>query len=122
MAESITLYFRFGEAVKNPTQQDMEKALAEVFGSLPSCVSQSDAQEHPNCWMEIGYDSEVGWTTITHDVYANGMVYFSKYADQDDSEPEYEYKKNRLSAAEILNQWILLTQNQCDLIREFFIS
>jgi hypothetical protein len=89
----ITLTARFGDGTEAPSPADLERAVREVFEETNPACSEGDYAEHPNAWLEYGESAGEGWSVTTLDLYRTGEMRFTKYADQDDAEPEFELTK-----------------------------
>ena len=115
---AITLNFRFGGATEDPSPADLERAIAEIFEETNPACSQGDYAEHPNAWLEYGDASGDRWAIITLDLYRSGEMRFTKYADQDDAEPEFELSK-QVQRDEAMRLWLLLRNGRlAELLRE----
>lgn len=50
-------------------------------------MADLDYEEHPNIWLRYGFDEGPMYVL---DLYRQGLVLFSKYADQDYNDPHWE--------------------------------
>lgn len=75
MHDWTTITTVFGEAIKEPTESDMRRALDELFSSADD--------EHPDTWIERG--SQNG-PLYCISVYARGYAVSKKYSDADMTE------------------------------------
>ncbi len=114
---SLDLTTRFGAGGSDPTLEDLENALDELFneGSIPN-VTEGDLAEHPNTWLEWGYQNGEKWTTFCLDAYRKGTLTFTKLNDQDDREPEFEYSLRNVPRETVLKLWKLLASGDTDAI------
>lgn len=81
MIEWTNLAGCFGEGVQNPSDDDLKKALRELF--------KSQGDEHPDAWIECG--SENG-PLYSLSIFSSGYALYTKYSDADMSD-ELENKK-----------------------------
>ena len=58
--------------------------------------------EHPSAGLRYGFDEGPMYEL---DVYRDRGVIFSKYADQDDDDPLWEYRMNDVSREKALGLW-----------------
>jgi len=70
MNRFCVLTTRFGRDIPDPTSDDLQMALNEVF-SL-------DDDEHPNSWLRYGSDSG---QMFVLDVYQSSRIIFTQWAD-----------------------------------------
>jgi len=117
---SLRLHFRFGNEIESPTDADIRTALAEVFHESHPDLVDGDYVEHPNAWLQFGYENGADWSLIVVDVYRSGAVSYSRWADQDDDDPVVEARIESVSetrANELLN--MLLNRRLDELSSEF---
>jgi hypothetical protein len=81
MIEWTNLTGCFGEGTQNPSDDDLKKALSELF--------KSQDNEHPDAWIECG--SENG-PLYSVSIFSSGYALYTKYSDADMSD-ELENKK-----------------------------
>ena len=103
----ITLIARFGDGTDDPSLAHLERAIREVFEETNPACSGGDYAEHPNAWLEYGEAAGEGWSVTTLDLYRTGEMRFTKYADQDDAEPAFEFTK-QVGPDEAMRLWLLL--------------
>jgi hypothetical protein len=108
MTSAVDLNTRFGGGDRNPSETQLKEAIREVFHEDHPDLIEGDYLEHPNAWLSYGSQSGDKWTVYTLDLYRNGSMMFSKLADQDDLEPEFERTKAHLTEDEALRLWRLL--------------
>src|SRR4051794_21232991 len=104
---TVTLIARFGNGTDEPSPADLEGAIREVFEETNPACSEADYAEHPNAWLNYGEPAGEGWSVTTLDLYRSGEMRFTRYADQDDAEPEFELTK-QVGLGEALRLWLLL--------------
>jgi hypothetical protein len=107
---SLELTYRLGDHKVAPERADLERALAEIFQEPALGLSEADLAEHPSCWLTLGWDAGNQWTVLTVDIYRSGLAILSKYADQDDADPDYEYRLSGVDESIGLQLWGLLAQ------------
>lgn len=106
----LVLTSRFGHQNIDPEQADLERALAEVFHESDLNLPEGDLVEHPSCWLTHGWEAGDKWVVLGVDVYRGGIAVLSKYADQDDVDPEYEYRRKGVDEPTCLDFWDLLAR------------
>ena len=62
-------------------------------------LPEGDLAEHPSSSLTIGQQVEDRWTITSIDIYRTGLAILSKYADQDDADPEYVYRRDAVDEA-----------------------
>ena len=82
MAE-VYLMKPFGGGTTDPSLDDLKEALRELYIDHPSLV-EGDYEEHPNTWLDHGYENGNKWTVYTLEISRGGIVIFRKRDDQDD--------------------------------------
>lgn len=116
----LELTYRFGDHKIAPERADLERALAEIFHESVFGLPEADFAEHPSCWLTRGWDAEGKWAALTVDIYRGGLAILSKYADQDDANPEYEYRRSGVDEVESLRLWGLLAHAaEAELVASF---
>ena len=83
--KTIKLTTRNQNEFIDPTEDQIIQAVGELKISDP---------EHPNCWIELGFESDFGWSTISLDAYESGLIIYSEWEDQDDDDPKVELRFN----------------------------
>jgi len=94
----------------NPKPGDVSAAIREVFSEEQLELSEAELAEHPNCWIEYGYEEGENWSTVAVDCYRTGLVRFTQYADQDDDEPMREEEFNVTDEAQVLDAMLSLSK------------
>lgn len=122
MESNVDLCTRFGGGGRNPTQEEMQVALRELFiEDNPHCT-EADYAEHPEASLSYGHDNpgseDYIWTVYTVAVYRNGSAIYTKYHDQDDDEPEFEYRAGGLSMTGAAELWALLADGKTKKVAE----
>lgn len=98
---------RYGRDIPDPTSDDLQMALNEVF-SL-------EDDEHPNSWLRYGSDS--GQMFIL-DVYQSGRIIFTQWADTDyEAELAAPEQLEHISHQSVLTLWQALQRGDMDCIR-----
>jgi hypothetical protein len=111
---SVILTARFGDGTTGPSSDDLKEALRELYVEDDPSLDEGDYEEHPNTWLEYGYESGDKWTVYLLDVYRGGMVIFSKRDDQDDLDPEFEKRMTGVSQERALELWEALVSGDID--------
>ena len=118
--KNLVLNFRFGGHKGAPERADLERALDEIFRESALGLTEGDLAEHPSSWLTFGQQIEDRWTIVSVDIYRSGLAILSKHADQDDADPEYEYRCNAVDEAKALQLWDLLTRGaESELVARF---
>ena len=118
--KNLVLNFRFGDHKGAPERADLERALAEIFRESALDLPEGDLADHPSSWLTFGQQIENKWTIVSVDIYRSGLAILSKYADQDDADPEYEYRRDSVDEAKGLQLWDLLTRGaESELVARF---
>lgn len=111
---AVTLTGRFGGGTTDPSLEDLKEALREVYVEDHTSLVEADYEEHPNAWLEYGYENGDKWTVYTLDVCRSGTVIFSKFDDQDDLDPEFEKRMTGVSQERALELWRTLASSDID--------
>ena len=93
----------------NPSTQDIEEILGELY-------SVNDP-EHPNAWIQLGFESRDGWSIISIDAYESGLVVYEYWEDQDDYDAKVE-KKFYPNATQTKKMFDLLANQEIEKINE----
>ncbi len=122
MESNVDLCTRFGGGGRNPSQDEMQAALRELFiEDNPHCT-EADYADHPEGSLSYGHDNPGSenymWTVYTLAVYRNGSAIYTKYRDQDDDEPEFEYRLSGVTLAEAADLWALLAEGKMDAVQQ----
>jgi len=75
---------------------------------------EGDYEEHPNTWLNYGYEDGNKWTVYTLDIYRGGIVIFSKRDNQDDLNPEFEKRMTGVSQESALELWKALASGNIE--------
>jgi len=102
----------------NPTDEDLSKAIVELFHEDQPGMSDSDYSEHPSAWLTYGHENGDKWTIYTMDIYRSGYVLFSKHEDQDDDDPAFEKKMEKVSEKTAIGLFNLLKNKKIEEIVE----
>lgn len=113
MAE-VYLIRRFGGGTTNPSLDDLKEALRELYIENHPSLVEGDYEEHPNAWLNYGYENGNKWTVYTLDIYRGGTVIFSKRDDQDDLAPGFERRMIGVSQEGALELWKALASGNID--------
>ena len=117
---SLRLTFRYGSEIESPSLADMRAALAEVFHENHPDLTEGDYVEHPNSWLEYGFQNGDDWTVITVDVYRTGLALYSHLADQDDDEPRADHRLQNVTEDRALELFQLLANRDIDNLATVF--
>ena len=98
----VILSVRYGGDIRNPSPQELQQALGELFEENIPGMTEADYMEHPSTWLRYGFDEGPMYVL---DVYRDRSVIFAKYADQDDSDSLWEYRMNDISREKALALW-----------------
>ncbi len=115
---TMTLNTRFGGGGSNPSWSDLQGALKEVFVEENPHCSEAEYREHPNAWLDYGFQNGDKWTVYTLDVYRTGEVRFTKWDDQDDDAPEFEMKMEAVGLEQASALWRLMADGKLDSLLE----
>ncbi|MCU0880545.1 MAG: hypothetical protein MUF06_22465 [Pirellulaceae bacterium] len=103
---------RYGEDVRNPTEQQLEEAARELFTeSLPG-MTQGDYKEHGTAFLRCGFDEGPLYVI---EGSRSGLAALSKYADPDFEELVSEINIE-VSEATLLELWKWLAKADIDAI------
>lgn len=111
---TVVLTARFGGGTTDPSSADLKEALRELYVEDDPSLVEEDYEDHPNAWLEYGYESGNKWTVYLLDVYRGGTVIFSKRDDQDDLDPEFEKRMTGVSQERALELWKALASADID--------
>jgi len=114
MMAEVELITRFGGGTTGPSLDDLKEALRELYIENHPSLVEADYEEHPNAWLNYGYENGNKWTVYTLDIYRDGMVIFSKRDDQDDLAPAFEKRMTRVSQEGALELWKALASGNID--------
>lgn len=112
----VYLITRFGAGTTNPSLDDLKEALRELYIENRPSLVEGDYEEHPNTWLDYGYENGNKWTVYTLDIYRGGMVIFSKRDDQDDLDPEFEKHMTGVSQESALELWKTLASGNIEML------
>jgi hypothetical protein len=98
----VILRVRYGGDIRDPSPQELRQALGELFEENIPGMTEGDYMEHPSAGLRYGFDEGPMYEL---DVYRDRGVIFSKYADQDDDDPLWEYRMNDVSREKALGLW-----------------
>ncbi|HEX8651566.1 MAG TPA: hypothetical protein VF708_12060 [Pyrinomonadaceae bacterium] len=107
----VILSVRYGGDIRDPSLQQLQQALGELFEENIPGMTEADYMEHPNTWLRYGFDEGPEYVL---DVYRDRSVIFAKYADQDDADPLWEYRMNDVSREKALALWQHLIEGKLD--------
>lgn len=124
MESNTQLNTRFGAGGQNPSKEEMVAAIREIFiEDNPNCT-ESDYAEHPETFLSYGHDNpgedEYIWTEYTVSIYRDKTGKFTKYRDQDDDEPEFEYSITGLSQDTAIGLWSMLADGKVGEVEKIF--
>jgi len=111
----IVLTSRYGEDTREPTVDQLHRALSEVYHEIDSSMTDGDYAEHPNAWLRYGFDEGPMYVL---NVYRSATVYFSQWADPDyEIELEPEVERVKVSESEARQLWELLAAGKIDEVK-----
>jgi hypothetical protein len=114
MTGTTTLTTRFGSGGQNPSPTDLESALRELYEEVNPDCTESDYREHPNAWLDFGFQNGEKWSVCTLDVYRSGTILFTRWDDQDDDDPEFEKKIESVPFDKACALWNMLARGDID--------
>jgi hypothetical protein len=110
----VDLITRFGGGTADSSLDDLKEALRELYIENHPSLVEEDYKEHPNTWLNYGYENGNKWIVYTLDIYRGGMVIFSKRDDQDNLAPEFEKRMTGVSQESALELWKALASGNID--------
>ncbi len=121
---SVRLTTRYGHGCETPSELQLRDALAELFHETHADLTEADYAEHPSTWLDFGQKACDAWTVFTLRIYRSGTrsgtVVFTKMADQDDDDPEFEHKLQFVTEGQALALWRYLAQGKTDVVLSAF--
>lgn len=105
MIEWTNLTGCFGTGVSNPSDEDLRKALKELF--------QSHDSEHPDAWIESGSASGPLYSLT---IYGSGYAIYTKYSDVDMTEELENKKIENVSEDSAFELWKAVIDSKFDKI------
>jgi hypothetical protein len=111
----VILTSRYGGDTREPSVDQLHRALAEVYHESDPSMTEGDYAEHPNAWLRYGSDDGPMYVL---NVYRSATVYFSQWSDPDyESELEPEVERVKVSESEARHLWELLASGKIDEIK-----
>jgi hypothetical protein len=111
----VILTSRYGGDIREPTVDQLRRALADVYQENDPSMTEGDYAEHPNAWLRYGFDDGPMYVLS---VYRSGSVYFSQWADPDyENELEPELERVNVSERDACRLWELLAAGKIDEIK-----
>jgi len=110
----VILTRRYGEDVRQPSEDDLTQAVNELFNENYKAMTETDYAEHPNAWVRYGFDEG---PMFVIEANRDKTVTLLKYADQDDVEAIAKYTVRDKSGENILSLWKLLAKGEIEEIR-----
>lgn len=111
----VILTSRYGGDIREPTVDELRRALADVYQEDDPSMTEGDYAEHPNAWLRYGFDDGPMYVL---NVYRSGTVYFSQWADPDyENELEPELERINVSEREAQRLLELLAAGKTDEIK-----
>jgi hypothetical protein len=111
----VILTSRYGGDIREPTVDELCRALADVYHENDPSMTEGAYAEHPNALLRYGFDAGPMYVL---NVYRSGTVYFSQWADPDyESELEPELERINVSEREAHRLWELLSAGKMDEIK-----
>ena len=105
---------RYGGDIRQPSHEQLMQAIDEVVTEDLDGVAEGYYSEHPNAWLQHGYDEGPVYVI---DAYRNGTVICSQFADQDDVDPLTEITLKGVSRDQLLSLWKCLADGEIASIR-----
>jgi hypothetical protein len=106
MARFVLLNTRWGDTIRAPVRQDLERALREIYHEdLPDLV-ETDYAEHPSAGLSVGFDEGEGVCT-TVEVFRRGMAFLTEAAELQ-GDPTRQMRLEHLEEARALRLWLSL--------------
>ena len=105
---------RYGEDVRNPTEQQLNQAAHELFHENLAGMNQGDYEEHGVAFLRYGFDDGPLYVVEGNRL---GQVTLSKYSDQDFEELESEITSNT-SEPSLVQLWKWLSVGNLTAIRK----
>jgi hypothetical protein len=113
----VILSSRYGGDTREPTVDQLRRALTDVYNESEPSMTEGDYAEHPNASLSYGFDDGPMYVL---NVYRSRTVYFSQWTDPDyGSELAPEAEKTNVSESEVRELWELLAAGQIDRIKEW---
>jgi len=103
MARFVLLNSRWGDTIRSPSREDLERAVHEIFHEDLPHLAEEDYAEHPNAELVLGFDEGEGPST-TLDVFRGGLVFLTE-APEPDGAPTRQMRLDRLDEAHTLRLW-----------------
>lgn len=111
----VILTSRYGGDIREPTVDQLRRALADVYHENHPSMTEGDYAQHPNAWLRYGFDDGPMYVL---NVYRSRTVYYSQWADPDyESELEPESERINVSEPEAQRLWELLAVGKIDEIK-----
>ena len=107
------LHLRYGEDIRTPSENDLERAVDELFNEDLPGMLKFDYAEHPNAWLRFGWDEGPEFVV---EASRYKTVTLLKYADQDDIDAMTEATFN-IDNERLLTLWRWLAAGEIDRIR-----
>jgi hypothetical protein len=103
MARFVLLNTRWGDTIRTPSREDLERALREIFHEDLPNLEEEDYAEHPSAGLAVGFDEGEG-TCTTLDVYRGGMAFLTEAAEPE-GDPTRQMRLDRLEESRALRLW-----------------
>jgi hypothetical protein len=115
----LVLSPRYGADVRNPSPEDLERAIAELFLEALPGIGESDYAEHGAASLRYGFD---GGPMYVIEVDRRGNASFEEWADVDRERELAPPRAARLTADQALRLWALLAAGDVDEVRGLISS
>jgi hypothetical protein len=110
---------RYGADVRNPSPEDLERAVAELFlESLPG-IGESDYAERGAAALRYGFE---GGPMYVVDVDRAGNARLEEWADADRERELAPPRARRVTADQAQRLWVLLAAGDVDEVRRLLGS
>jgi hypothetical protein len=117
MARFVLLNSRWGDTIRSPSREDLERAIHEIFHEDLPELTDEDYAEHPNAGLVVGFEEGEGPST-TLDIFRGGMVFLTE-APEPDADPTRQMRLDRLDEAHALRLWLsLLAGRMAEVLQE----
>jgi hypothetical protein len=103
----VILTDRYGADKRQPSPEDLRRAIDELLNENIAGMTEADFAEHPNAWLRYGFDEG---PMFVINAYRNGSVTFSQFPDQDDAEPLTEHTAQPVDRTSLLSLWTWLAE------------
>jgi hypothetical protein len=118
-ASWLILSPRYGGDVRNPSREDLERAIAELFEEQLPGVGASDYAERGAAALRYGFE---GGPMYVVEVDRRGNARLEEWADADRERESAAPRARHVTADQALRLWALLAAGDVDEIRRLISS